>query len=121
MDFSRNPKSYLLGVAVRLWQNKKRKAALRQQKTQQFLFPQAEEPDTADTPEEAAMRSFALSRVRRAVCELADHHRTAVILYYMCDCSVEQIAQILHLPGATVKSRLSRARKLLKKSLEDLL
>lgn len=44
--------------------------------------------------------------------------REVVVLYYMENFSVKEISQILKIPNGTVKSRLSKGRKLLKLSME---
>lgn len=54
-----------------------------------------------------------------AVCSLSPDHRVAVTLFYYEDMTVEQIAKILGLPKGTVKSRLNRARKRLRKLLGE--
>ena len=41
-----------------------------------------------------------------------------IVLYYMEDFSVKEISHILQIPGGTVKSRLSKGRKLLEISME---
>lgn len=48
------------------------------------------------------------------VRELKEKESTVIILYYYRGFSVKEIAQILHVPEGTVKSRLSQARKHLK-------
>ena len=57
----------------------------------------------------------------QAVESLDNSLRLPVILYYFEDQSVETIAKVLGLPEGTVKTRLYRARKRLKKELEVLL
>lgn len=42
-----------------------------------------------------------------------------MILFYLSDCSIEQIAAIIKKPAGTVKSRLFKGRSLIKKGLED--
>ena len=54
-----------------------------------------------------------------AVRTLPPERRTAVVLFYYEDMSVEQIARCLGVPAGTVKSRLSRARKQLREMLQD--
>ena len=49
---------------------------------------------------------------------LEEKYRIPVFLYYSQQFSTEQIGKILKLPQGTVKSRLYKARKLLKKELE---
>ncbi len=44
-------------------------------------------------------------------------YREVIILYYYERLSVREIGRILHIPEGTVKSRLSRAKKQLKKEL----
>ena len=53
-----------------------------------------------------------------AVASLPDKYRAAVILYYYQGLSVRETADALRLPGATVRTRLARARALLKEDLK---
>lgn len=55
----------------------------------------------------------------RAVSELPEAYRIVIHLHYYEDYSVKEIARILRLPQATVKTRLFRGRKLLRTSLEE--
>lgn len=54
----------------------------------------------------------------RAIRALKERERICVILYYIEDYSVRQIAQILHIPEGTVKSRLRKSRIQLKDLLK---
>ena len=54
-----------------------------------------------------------------ALARLPQEQREAITLYYICDHSVNEIAEILEVPSGTVKSRLSRARAELKRLLGD--
>ena len=47
------------------------------------------------------------------------HYRQVLVLYYVADLPVEQVAQQLRLPIGTVKSRLARARTALGVHLEE--
>ena len=53
------------------------------------------------------------------VLSLPAKYKTAVILYYYNDYSVEEIAKILKISKSAVKMRLKRAREILKIELED--
>ena len=53
-----------------------------------------------------------------AVNQLPEKFRLAVILYYFEEMDIAATAQILDIPDGTVKSRLSKARKLLKEALD---
>ena len=55
--------------------------------------------------------------VKMALEQLPVKIREVIVLYYMEDCSVKEISQILQIPSGTVKSRLSKGRKLLELSV----
>ncbi len=55
--------------------------------------------------------------VTRALDMLSFDHRVVVVLYYLNEFSVEEIAEILDCPVGTVKSRLHYARRRLKELL----
>lgn len=57
----------------------------------------------------------------RAVMALPEKYRLVLHLYYYEECSIREIASLLHTGEGTIKSRLSRGRTLLKTMLtEDL-
>lgn len=58
--------------------------------------------------------------VWRSVDRLSPPQRAAVVLFYRHEQSCQEIAQVLQLPVATVKSHLHRARARLKELLEPL-
>ncbi len=53
------------------------------------------------------------------ILSLPQKYKTAVILYYYNDYSVEEIANTLKISKSAVKMRLKRAREILKIELED--
>ena len=122
-----NPKSYLLSVAVRLWKNRRRKAAWRNRiaPEQSFDAPGGDalwaQAGAVDSTETKVLREEQLRQVRDAVSALPEKYRVVVLLFYMEELSVEELARVLHIPAGTVKSRLYQARKLLKNRLEVLL
>ena len=59
------------------------------------------------------------SEVRDAVNELPEKFREAVILFYFQDKDIKRTAEIMGVPIGTVKTRLMKARKLLKEVLKD--
>lgn len=65
----------------------------------------------ADLPERAVAATDPASAVdlRRALRALPTVQRAAVVLRFYADQSIDQIAETLHCPAGTVKSRLSRA------------
>lgn len=58
------------------------------------------------------------AELRQAIDGLSEKLRLAVILFYFQDMNISAVAQTLGVPEGTVKSRLSKARKLLKEVLE---
>lgn len=60
------------------------------------------------------------SELYLAIQKLPDRIRITIVLYYVDGYSVEEIKQILKIPAGTVKSRLSKGRKLLKIKLENM-
>lgn len=124
IEYANNVKSYLLSIALRIWKNRKRKFAWRKRIAD--VRSVVEEKDTeiwAEThqPEEGILEKEKKETVRRAVAQLPKRLRIVILLFYMEELPVAQIAAILKIPNGTVKSRLYRARKLLKKELEDVL
>ncbi len=69
------------------------------------------------TPESQAERQDEWRWVGRAVARLPATQRAVVVLYYVNDLSVREIAEILSIPEGTVKSRLHYGRISLKKEL----
>lgn len=59
------------------------------------------------------------SRLFEAVMRLPDKYRVVIHLFYYEEYALSEIAKILRLREGTVKSRLSRGRKLLKNMLEE--
>ncbi len=66
----------------------------------------------------AEQKEFA-EGVRKAVDELPDEFRDAVLLRDMQDLSYEEIGEVLSLPPGTVRSRIHRGRLLLQEKLRD--
>jgi RNA polymerase sigma-70 factor, ECF subfamily len=68
-------------------------------------------------PPEEAERNDERETVRRALASLPVTQRVVVVLYYMNELSITEIAEILEIPAGTVKSRLHYGRIALKKKL----
>lgn len=74
-------------------------------------------PDAGPGPQEAAEGGELRAAVNAALARLTDQHRTVLILRELQELSYEEIAGALGLDLGTVKSRISRARKALRKIL----
>lgn len=83
--------------------------------------PDREETDVADekseSPSSAALRAEIRRMLERRIDELPVAFRTVFIMREVEDMSVEQTAECLSIPPATVRTRLFRARTLLRESL----
>lgn len=121
IDSKKNPKGYLASIALRIWKNRKRKYAWRGRiaGTEELKEEMAAEAGLQDfSPEEFVLHQEMQAQVREAVAHLEDRYRIPVYLYYTLQLPIGQIGRILKLPQGTVKSRLHKARKLLKQELE---
>lgn len=125
IDYRRNPKSYFVSIALRIWKNRKRKFAWRKRIAGTVELAEEVVSDEV-SGKEGAVEDIVLEKqwkeeVKKAVDKLDEKYRIPVYLYYTLDFSVEQIGKIIKLPEGTVKSRLYKARKLLKQELEVVL
>jgi RNA polymerase sigma-70 factor (ECF subfamily) len=67
--------------------------------------------DPADDPEVALQEKDRGERLRRALMRLSPEHRQVIDLVYYHEKSVDEVAHILDVPPATVKTRMFYARK----------
>jgi RNA polymerase sigma-70 factor (ECF subfamily) len=74
-----------------------------------------------DTPEAAVLSEEIHQTVNRAVEELPEDLRTAIILREIEGLSYEEIAAAMDCPVGTVRSRIFRAREAIDRSLKPLL
>lgn len=124
LDTEQNPKSFLLAIAMNIWKNKKRKfvwrnriAAMESLENEKIAMLQSSE----ESPEETFVSKMERERVYEAVAKLGEKYKSVILLYYMEGMNLSEIAGILNLPIGTVKSRLHKARSVLKKELEVVL
>jgi RNA polymerase sigma-70 factor, ECF subfamily len=67
--------------------------------------------DPADDPEAALQEKDRDELLRRALIRLSPEHRQVIDLVYYHEKSVDEVAHILDVPHATVKTRMFYARK----------
>ncbi|SMP66052.1 RNA polymerase sigma-70 factor, ECF subfamily [Neorhodopirellula lusitana] len=75
--------------------------------------------DQGDSVDAAMIRDDHVSLVQTAMSQLSEQHRAILILREMEEASYEEIAEILELSIGTVRSRLNRARKQLRLTIEQ--
>lgn len=69
-------------------------------------------------PDETPVFDAERDQLRRIIDGLEDKYRIVTVLYYFRDFSVAELASILRVPQGTVKSRLFKAREIIKRRLE---
>lgn len=121
LDWEKNPKALFFSLAHNLWKSDRRKQARRN-----IIAPCGKFDDEAEAIlyseeniEEGYLQKELAAEVRRIIQNLPEKFQVPLILFYLSDCSIEQIAAILKKPPGTVKSRLFKGRSLIKKRLED--
>lgn len=85
--------------------------------SEEALAQVKEHPDPAPTPEEEVLRSAEIDKLRRAIEDIPEPFREAVVLRDLEDLSYAEIAEVTGVPVGTVMSRLSRGRSILAKEL----
>lgn len=125
LDSAQNAKGYALSTSIHLWKNKKKKYANRMR-----LVPTAsisEMPDEGNhipnpgleaSPENIVLQQSETVMVQELVASLPEKYRIPIYLYYSADMQINEITEILALPEGTVKSRMRKAKKILKEELE---
>ena len=120
LDRTMNPKSYLLSIAVNLRNNLRRKLFWRSRIADTVSLDDAFETASDDeTAENMAIGKEQRDAVRREVMLLPEKLRTVVIMFYMEEMPIAEIAKTVHVSEGTVKSRLFNAKKKLKERLAE--
>lgn len=127
LDSGQNVRSYALSISILLWKNKKRKYANRNRLVPVDSIEEMESKGAAEirdisaaSPETRILQEDEKRTVQRIVANLPEKFRMPIHLYYSADMSIREIAEILKVPEGTVKSRMNKAKNLLKKELEAL-
>jgi RNA polymerase sigma-70 factor, ECF subfamily len=74
--------------------------------------------DTSDTPEVSLQKKDKSGLLRKCLEQLSREHREVIDLVYYHEKSVEEVAEIVGIPEATVKTRMFYARKKLSELLK---
>jgi RNA polymerase sigma-70 factor (ECF subfamily) len=67
--------------------------------------------DTSDTPEVSLQKKDKSGLLRKCLEQLSREHREVIDLVYYHEKSIEEVAEIVGIPEATVKTRMFYARK----------
>lgn len=117
LDPDRSPLPWLQRVAVNLAITRLRRSRLSTESIDDVAgHARRELSDTSPGPVERRETEIVLSR---GLERLPTQLRTVVVLRYIVDLSVTEIASLLHEPRSTVKHRLNSALRRLRTDLED--
>lgn len=121
LDWEQNPRALFFSLAHNLWKSSIRKNARRapiapcsniDDENENFL-------KSRESIEEEFLQRELYAQVNRIIEELPDKIRVPLTLHYLFDFPIEQVAETIKKPPGTVKSRLFKGRKLIKKRLEE--
>ncbi len=120
MDMQKNLKSYLITIAVNVWNNQKRKFLWRKKKVDVIAVEEeswGQIPSSEESIESRILQKEMQEAVRNYVQELPDKMKTVILMFYMEEMSIEEISKALQIPDGTVKSRLHQGKAKLKERL----
>lgn len=121
IDIGNNPKGFLISLAVSIWKNTIRKNARHHRIAPTVSIEGNDLWDisiNSISTEDIAISNELIGQVNIIVSNLSDKFRIPIIMYYNGDMSISEIATTLKLPQGTIKSRLHKARLIIKKELE---
>lgn len=121
LDWEQNPKGLFFALAHNLWKSDRRKQARRNAIAPCSNLDEEAEAvlHSEENIEESYLQKELISEVNRIMGILPEKFRIPLTLFYLSNCSIEQISAILKKPPGTVKSRLFKGRSLIKKRLEE--
>lgn len=127
LDLGQNVGSYALSVSILLWKNKKKKYANRSRLIPMESMDRLEAEGNLEiaglseaSPENCILMEDERIVVQQVVARLPEKYRIPVYLFYSAELSIQEIAKVLQIPAGTVKSRMNKAKHVLKEELEAL-
>ncbi len=127
LNKGKSMKSYALSVSILIWKNKRRKYAWRhriaafesyEKHVENGLYISGK---SSEEPEQRLLQKEMTEMVQRQVQALPQKYRTVVYLYYSAGLKFKEIAECLHIPESTVKSRMYKAKSILKMKLASIM
>lgn len=121
LDWAQNPKTLFFSIAHNLWKSDQRKNARRAAIAPcNHLDEESGNELYSDiNVEEQVFRQELIRQTNKIIEGMPEKIRIPLILYYLFELPVEQIAQTVKKPPGTIKSRLFKGRSLIKKRLEE--
>jgi len=115
-DFNYSFSTWIYTIALNLWKNEYKKKSRVKFLNMDTLFNR---PDLHS--ENFGNKNRLSSILERAIRTLPYKYRSAFILRDVDQLSYEEVALTLNIPAGTVKSRVNRARRILKKKLRPMM
>ena len=107
------------GTRLRAWLFGIARRTLMDRLREQYARPAGADSDVADLPDDAQDdgREDDLQALESGLSELPVLERETLTLFYLKELSLSEVAEALSVPVGTVKSRLFRARRMLRREL----
>ncbi len=127
LDSGQNVKAYALSVAILLWKNRKKKYFIRNKiasfrsldeimTTNQSVL----EDTVVPSPEANVLEAEEVKIVQSIIADLPEKLRIPILLYYSSNMKIDEIADCMRQSPNTIKTRLRRAKSIIKEKLEAL-
>lgn len=114
-------RNYCLGIAIRLYKNAYRKKVRQIEESMDDDQNDYHAKLASDfNIEETIAKEQMKLQIRKSIQSLPLKQRTVIYLFYYADLSIKDISTLLRIPVGTVKSRLSKAKSVLKNELEEI-
>ncbi len=127
LDSGQNVKAYALSVAILLWKNKKKKYLKRNkivsfQSLDEIMSNNSSgiEDTIAPSPERDILKKEEIGFIRSIISELPEKLKIPILLYYSSNLKINEIAECIGESPNTVKTRLRKAKSIIKEKLEAL-
>lgn len=121
LDKNKNPRSYLISISIKLWKNSVRKNTRRETIAKSVNIDEYESMEIKDTKvntEQNVIKKEIEEEINLVISKLEEKFKLPIIMHYTAEMTLEDIARALMIPKGTVKSRLHKARGIVKKELE---
>ncbi|MCK9458269.1 MAG: RNA polymerase sigma factor [Proteobacteria bacterium] len=121
MEIGRNTRGWLVTILKNAIIDRQRKT-IKNKKTKSLTLdfdddhPKSSEPN----PHDVMSRMETAEKVRSAIASLDPIHQEVLIMFYQNGMKYDDIAQTLHIPPGTVKSRIAAAKDRLRKKIEEI-
>lgn len=111
-------KAWLMRITMNHCLNVLRKNKTKRDKQKLVQIQHDQSAERTKTPDDIVIERVEAEEYAALLHQLPDKLRAVVTLRYSGDMTTSEIAEVLHIPAGTVKSRLHKALKLLRRDME---